>query len=257
MTRKPLAPKTIEIERVSKVYRAEARSALAYELLLRNVGRRKRRTREHWALRDVSLSVARGESLGVIGRNGAGKSTLLKIIAGIAVPTSGKVVVRGRIASQLALGAGFHPYLSGRENIFLQGSILGLSNERIRSMFSRIHEYSGIEDAIERPLWTYSTGMMGRLGFAVAAHVDFDLLLLDEALSAGDISFRDRCAETLREFRRRGSTLVVVSHGTQSIVELCDRALWLENGTVREVGRAAEVVSHYASEKRRPEASAE
>ena len=256
MIRKPPAPKTIEVEQISKIYRAEPRSALSYELLFRSSGR-KRKVSEHWALREVSFTVNQGESLGVVGRNGAGKSTLLKLIAGIAVPTSGRITVRGRIASQLALGAGFHPYLSGRENIFLQGSILGLSNDRVRSLFARIHEYSGIEDAIDRPLWTYSTGMVGRLGFAVAAHVDFDLLLLDEALSAGDISFRDRCAETLKDFRRRGLTLVVVSHGMQSIVELCDSALWLENGAVREVGRAAEVVSHYASEKPRPEASVE
>jgi lipopolysaccharide transport system ATP-binding protein len=256
MIRRSGAPKAIEVQGVSKVYSAEARSASSNEMLFRILGR-KRNVTEKWALRDITFTVARGESLGIVGRNGAGKSTLVKIIGGIATPTSGRVIVRGRVASQLALGAGFHPYLSGRENVYLQGSILGMSNDHVRSLFPRIHEYSGIEDAIDRPLWTYSTGMVGRLGFAVAAHVDFDLLLLDEALSAGDIAFRDRCAQTLGEFRRRGSTLVVVSHGIQSIVELCDRALWLDNGSVREIGHAPEVVSHYALAKPQPEASVE
>jgi ABC-type polysaccharide/polyol phosphate transport system ATPase subunit len=236
----------ITVERVSKAYRVAARQqALAQMLLLRMLGVR-RPIHETWALEDVSFSVPQGKSLGVIGANGAGKSTLLKIIAGIAVPTSGTVRVRGAVSTQLALGAGFHPYLSGRENVFLQGSVLGMSNARIREIFPTIVEFAGLDGAIDRPLWTYSSGMTARLGFAVAAHVDFELLLLDEALSAGDLNFRERCEQTLRNFRAAGMTLVIVSHGLRSILELCDHAIWLEKGRVREQGPAREVADHYA-----------
>jgi len=203
------------------------------------------RPREICALRDVTFRVKRGESVGVVGRNGAGKSTLLKIIAGIATPSDGKVQVPARISTQIALGSGFHPFLTGRENIFLQGTILGMTNRRVRSLMSRITDFAGLESAIDRPLWTYSHGMVARLGFSVAAHAEFEVLLLDEALTAGDIGFRDRCEETLRGFRASGATLVIVSHGTENIYELCDRAIWLEDGRIRAIGAVPEVMEQY------------
>jgi ABC-type polysaccharide/polyol phosphate transport system ATPase subunit len=235
----------IEVDHVSKSYRGHAYR----EWLLHDLARRMTRSQPprplRWALRDVSFRVERGTSLGVIGHNGAGKSTLLKMIAGIARPTSGKVAVRGRISTQLGLGLGFNPLLTGRENIFLEGTIFGLSNRDIRARMDGIVEFSGLSGSVDQPLWTYSTGMSSRLGFAVAAHVDFETLLLDEALSAGDAAFRERCNEALQRFRDDGRTLVIVSHGMASIRDLCDRVLWLDHGTVLGEGTPAEMADAY------------
>jgi lipopolysaccharide transport system ATP-binding protein len=234
------------VEGLTKYYRVRnlERQAIIENLLRRLLGIGARR-QEIRALDNVSFRVARGESLGIVGGNGAGKSTLLKILAGIAAPSSGKVEVRARISTQLALGSGFHPFLTGRENVFLQGTILGMTNRQIRNLMPAIIEYAGIEDAIDRQLWTYSTGMVSRLGFAVAAHVEFELLLLDEALSAGDHAFRERCTETLQRFRSSGATMVIVSHVSENLRSLCDRAIWLDHGEVRAIGPASEVVDRY------------
>ena len=236
----------VVVECISKSYRARnlERQAMIENLLRRMLGMQGR-SQQIRALNNVSFRVARGESLGIVGGNGAGKSTLLKIIAGIAAPSSGKVEVRARVATQLSLGSGFHPYLTGRENIFLQGTILGMTNHQVRALIPAIVEFAGIEDAVDRQLWTYSNGMTSRLGFAVAAHVQFELLLLDEALSAGDRAFRDRCTETLLKFRSSGATMIIVSHGSENLRLLCDRALWLERGEVRAIGPAVEIVDRY------------
>jgi lipopolysaccharide transport system ATP-binding protein len=234
------------VDGISKTYRARnlQRQALVENLLRRALGMNTRQA-DIFALKNVSFRVARGETLGIVGGNGAGKSTLLKIIAGIATPTSGKVEVQARVATQLALGSGFHPFLTGRENIFLQGTILGMTNSEIRELIPAIVEFAGIEQAVDRQLWTYSTGMTSRLGFAVAAHVKFELLLLDEALSAGDHSFRERCNATLQKFRADGATMIIVSHGSENLRSLCDRALWMERGQVRECGPAIEIIDRY------------
>ena len=176
------------VDGLSKSYRARNldRQTVVENLLRRVLGIETRRHRIH-ALQNISFRVARGESLGIVGSNGAGKSTLLKILAGIAAPSSGRVEVRARVATQLALGSGFHPYLTGRENIFLQGSILGMTNRQIRRLLPAIVEFAGLEDAADRQLWTYSTGMTSRLGFAVAAHVQFELLLLDEEIGRAHV----------------------------------------------------------------------
>jgi ABC-2 type transport system ATP-binding protein len=236
----------VVVEGISKSYRARnlERQAMIENLLRRMLGMQGR-SQQIRALNNVSFRVARGESLGIVGGNGAGKSTLLKIIAGIAAPSSGKVEVRARVATQLALGSGFHPYLTGRENIFLQGTILGMSNQEVRELIPAIVEFADIEDAVDRQLWTYSSGMTSRLGFAVAAHVQFELLLLDEALSAGDRAFRDRCTETLLKFRASGATMIIVSHGSENLRLLCDRALWLDHGEVRAIGPAVEIIDSY------------
>ena len=239
------AAPAIVAEGISKRYRLrQGKQALIEEIFRRFTGTRTA-AREMWALRDVSLSVARGESLAIIGANGAGKSTLLKILAGITTPTAGRVEVGVRLSTQLALGAGFHPYLTGRDNIFLQGTILGMSNAEVRRLLPRIVDFAGLDGAIERPLWTYSSGMITRLGFAVAAHVEFECLLLDEALSAGDLGFRERCENTLRRARESRATMVIVTHGSENVRKLCDRALWLDGGRVRAAGGVDEVVGAY------------
>jgi ABC-type polysaccharide/polyol phosphate transport system ATPase subunit len=198
-----------------------------------------------WSLRDVTFEVAEGESLGIVGPNGAGKTTLLKLIAGIARPSAGRLGVRGRVSAQLALTSGFHQYLTGRENLFLQGTILGLTNHEVARLLPRVVAFAELEAAIDRPIWTYSSGMIARLGFAIAVHASFDLLLLDEALGAGDVSFRDRCLAALDALRREGKTLIIVSHGAQSIRRFCDRALWLQGGEIRAIGEPADVVGRY------------
>src|ERR1035441_5630918 len=208
---RPSDSKMVEVDKVSKLYRGDGRKALAHAVLGRLLGG-KRPYQENWALREVSFSVMRGESLGVVGGNGAGKRRLLKIVAGIATPTSGTVRVRGAIASQLAPGAGFHPYLTGRENVFLQGTVLGMTNALIQTILARVVEFAGLDGAIDWPLWPYSSGMVARLGFAVTAHADFDLLLLDEALGSGDHWFRERCTGALQEIRSSGATMIIVSH---------------------------------------------
>lgn len=240
------ADDVVIVDAVSKTYRAHnlQRQAMIENILRWTLGIQSRRIDIH-ALTKVSFRVARGESLGIVGGNGAGKSTLLKIIAGIATPSSGKVEVRARMATQLSLGSGFHPFLTGRENIFLQGSILGMSNRQIKGLIPAIVEFAGIEHAVDRQLWTYSTGMTSRLGFAIAAHVNFELLLLDEALSAGDRSFRDRCNNTLQGFRASGATMIIVSHGSENLRALCDRALWMDHGRVRACGPTDEVIDSY------------
>jgi lipopolysaccharide transport system ATP-binding protein len=198
-----------------------------------------------WSLRGVSFELAEGESLGIVGPNGAGKTTLLKLIAGIARPSAGRLEVRGRVSAQLALTSGFHQYLTGRENLFLQGTILGLTNHEVGCLLPHLVAFAELEAAIDRPIWTYSSGMVARLGFAIAAHARFDLLLLDEALGAGDVSFRDRCLSVLDALRRDGKTLIVVSHGVQNIHRFCDRTLWLHDGQVRAMGEPDEVVARY------------
>ncbi len=236
----------IVVEGLCKSYGARnlARQAMVENALRWMLGFAVRR-QEIRTLHNVSFRVARGESLGIVGSNGAGKSTLLKILAGIAAPSSGKVEVRARVSTQLGLGSGFHPYLTGRENIFLQGTILGMTNRQIRGLMPEIIEFAGIEDALDRQLWTYSSGMISRLGFAVAAHVQFELLLLDEALSAGDRAFRDRCTKTLQGFRSSGATMIIVSHGSENLRMLCDRAIWLDRGEIRAAGPAVEIVDRY------------
>jgi len=237
----------IVAEGISKLYRVhDGRESLLQSLFQRAIGKQPP-AREVWALQEVTLSVRRGEWLAVIGGNGAGKTTLLKIIAGIARPSSGRLEVRAPATTQFAVGAGFHPYLSGRENVFLQGTIVGMTNGEIRRAFDRILDFAGLDDAIDRPLWTYSNGMTARLGLAVAAHADPELLILDEALSAGDAAFHQKCRGTFRDLRARGVTVVVVSHGTTELHEMCDRALWLERGRIRAEGSVNDVITRYES----------
>jgi lipopolysaccharide transport system ATP-binding protein len=201
-----------------------------------------------WALRDVTFSVERGEAFGIIGANGSGKSTLLQIIAGILRPTSGSVAVNGRLSALLELGSGFSPEFTGRDNVYLNGSLLGLSREEIDARFAGIENFAGIGTFIEQPIRTYSTGMVLRLAFAVAAHADPEILIVDEALAVGDIAFRQRCMRRIHDLRAGGATILFVSHETGDIKALCERCLWLRNGAVEALGEADEVVARYLRE---------
>ena len=200
------------------------------------------------ALRHVSFVVDRGEAFGIIGRNGSGKSTLLKLISGILKPTSGKVVVNGRVAALIELGAGFHPEITGRENIYINGIMLGLSRREVDQRFDKIVEFSGISEFLDQPVKTYSSGMYVRLGFAVAVHVDPDVLLIDEVLSVGDEEFSARCVAKIQELKYRGVTLLFVTHQLDQVRNLCDRALWLDHGRTEAIGDPMRVVDAYLQE---------
>jgi lipopolysaccharide transport system ATP-binding protein len=206
------------------------------------------RSEDFWALRDVSLEIPRGTTYGLIGHNGSGKSTLLKLIAGIHRPTSGTITANGRVSAMLELGAGFHPELSGRENVFFNGSILGLSRREITTRLDDIIEFSGIGDFIDVPVKVYSSGMYVRLGFSIAANLDPELLIIDEIVAVGDEEFQRRCFDRLYELRRKGTTIVFVSHSLALIQTLCDRVAWLEHGNLRAEGPAFEVVDKYVAE---------
>ena len=200
---------------------------------------------EFWALRNVTLEVRRGETLGIIGRNGAGKSTLLKVVARVLRPTKGRVRVRGRVAPLLELGAGFDSELTGRDNVFLNGTILGHSAADIERRFDRIVDFAGVRDFIDLPLRTYSTGMATRLGFAIATDVQPEVLLLDEVLSVGDAEFQVKSAGRMQELRQQGDAILMVSHGLESVRRLCHRVAWLERGELRALGAPDEVIAEY------------
>lgn len=216
----------------------------SHRLLQGLFGDSRRYYREFWALRGVDLQVRRGETLGIIGRNGSGKSTLLQLIAGTLAPTEGSIRVGGRIAALLELGSGFNPDFTGRENVYLNASILGLTAEEIQARMEAILAFADIGEFIDQPIRNYSSGMVMRLAFSVMAHVDADVLIIDEALAVGDAFFTQKCMRFLREFKERG-TLLFVSHDDASVSGLCDRALWLDGGAPRAYGPSRDVVQMY------------
>ena len=200
---------------------------------------------DFWVIRDVAFTVGPGECLGIIGGNGAGKSTTLKLLTGILRPTRGEITVTGRVGSLIEIAAGFHPDLTGRENVFLQGSIMGMSHEMIRRHFDEIVAFAGIDDFIDMQVKRYSSGMNARLGFAIAAHLDPDVLIIDEVLAVGDITFQQRAFGRLRDLSRSGIPVVIVSHQLDRVLQLCTVALMLEKGEVKSVGKPRDVISHY------------
>lgn len=212
---------------------------------------------EFWALKDVSFEIPVGSTFGLIGENGSGKSTMLKCIAQILQPDTGSVRTRGRLAALLELGSGFHPELSGRENVFLNGSILGLSRKELARRFDDIVDFAGIEEFIDQPVKNYSSGMYVRLGFAIAINVDPEILLVDEVLAVGDAAFQEKCMDKFADFRRQGKTVVIVSHAMGSMRSMCDQAVWLEHGTMIGSGKANEVVDGYVDKSHASRAEAE
>lgn len=217
--------------------------------------------REFWALQDISFEVKRGEALGIIGRNGAGKSTVLKILSRIMRPTKGRMIVNGRLSALIEVTAGFHPDLTGRENIFLHGTILGMTKREIQSKLDQIIAFSGIEEFIDTPVKRYSSGMYARLGFSVAAHVDPEVLIVDEVLSVGDFVFQQRCMDRIRSIIQSGTTVLFVSHNLKAVTEICERAMLLEHGKVLTIDKTDTVAREYLTcsrkiddtpEKKRP-----
>jgi ABC-type polysaccharide/polyol phosphate transport system ATPase subunit len=233
----------ISVEGVSKRFRLyHERPTSLKERLLRL---RRSRAEDFWALRDVMFDVPEGQTWGVIGANGSGKSTLLKIIGGILRPTEGRVGTRGRIAALLELGAGFHPELTGRENVYLNASILGLSRKETDRYFDDIMAFAELEDFIDSQVKYYSSGMFVRLGFAVAVHVDPDILLIDEVLAVGDEAFQRKCIRRVRDLQRQGRTIVFVTHAVQQVHQICDGAVLLDHGHIRARGEASVVIKEY------------
>ncbi|MBA2425409.1 MAG: ABC transporter ATP-binding protein [Actinobacteria bacterium] len=236
-------PGEISVESVSRRFRIHARDARTLKDLF--VQRGQTESTDVWALRDVSLDVARGEAVGLIGRNGSGKTTLLRIVARIIKPTAGRVRAEGRIGSLLELGAGFHPDFTGRENVFLNGAIYGLRRADIRQRFDEIVAFAELEHAIDRPVRTYSSGMTVRLGFAIAAFLDADVLLLDEVFAVGDESFQRKCFGRIARFKQEGGTIVFVSHDASAVERLCERAVLLDSGRVAFDGPTREAIARY------------
>jgi ABC-type polysaccharide/polyol phosphate transport system ATPase subunit len=233
----------VEFQAVSKSY-AMYRAPGDRLKELASFNRLKRHT-DFWALHDATFEIRRGETFCIIGENGSGKSTLLQIVAGILEPSSGCVEVHGRVSALLELGAGFNPEFSGRDNVYLNGSILGLTTRQIDQRYRDIESFAEIGEFIRQPVKTYSSGMVVRLAFAVAIHVDPEILLVDEALAVGDIYFRQRCMRKVHELRARGVTILFVSHAVGDVKAIGDRVLWLERGRIAEIGDPAAVVSHY------------
>ena len=254
---RPAMRAAIEVARVSKIYRrfthrkqfATLKSALLSRSLIKNL----RPDETFTALNDVSLTVPKGRTLGVIGRNGSGKSTLLKLVAGITKPSTGTVKVDGRISALIELGAGFHPEISGRENVFINGIMLGLTKREVAQRFDEIVEFAEMKEFIDAPVKTYSSGMYMRLGFAVAIHVDPEVLLVDEVLAVGDEGFTHKCLDKFAEFKRRGKTILLVTHALGMVERFCDEALWLDSGRIKGSGDPKRIVGAYITDVERRE----
>jgi lipopolysaccharide transport system ATP-binding protein len=247
-----MSDSVLDIQRLSKKFRRGEIYNTLRDLvpaltgkLLRNAQEDDSHRREFWALKDVSFRIRRGEAFGIIGGNGAGKSTILKLLTGIMRPTEGTIHVQGRVSAVIEVSAGFHQDLTGRENIYLNGAILGMSREEIRRRFDAIVDFSGLEEFIDTPVKRYSSGMFARLGFSVAAHVDPDVLLVDEVLSVGDYLFQQKCLDRMHAVIRSGATVVFVSHNLREVAQLCQRSLLLERGQVQTIGPTHEVISTY------------
>ena len=238
-----MTPGAVRAESVSRRFRVEATEARTLKELVLARGRGK--ATDVWALRDVSFEIEPGEAVGLVGRNGSGKTTLLKLVSGILKPTGGTLDVDGRVGSLLELGAGFHPDFSGRENVFLNGAIHGLSRAQVRERMDEIVSFAGLEEAIDLPQRTYSSGMTMRLGFAIAVHVEADLLLLDEVFAVGDEAFQRKCFGKIFEFKQRGGTIVFVSHDAAAVERLCDRAILLRHGRVEFDGPTHDAIVRY------------
>jgi len=241
-----LADTVIEVSGVGKSYHMYERPS--HRLWQALAGKRKSFYKDFWALRDVSFSIRRGQTVGIVGRNGSGKSTLLQMIAGTLNPTEGSIKVKGRVAALLELGSGFNPEFTGRENVYLNATILGLSRAQIDQRLESILAFADIGEFIDQPVRSYSSGMSVRLAFAVIAHVDADILIIDEALAVGDAFFSQKCMRFLREFQKNG-TLLFVSHDAAAVTNLCENAVWLQNGRMRLSGTSQEVVEAYMTEQ--------
>jgi len=235
----------VRLEHVSVRYRVPMERIASFkEYAIRKVQRRIS-YQDFWAVRDVSVEVFGGEVFGIIGRNGAGKSTLLKLVARVLRPTEGRVWVKGRVAPLLEVSAGLHPELTGRENVFLNGTILGFTYKEMEEKYESIVDFAELRDFIDAPVRTYSSGMVARLGFAIATDVQPDVLIVDEVLAVGDEQFRKRCLARIEQFRNGGATILFVTHSLDVLQYLCNRVLWIDHGEAKALGETAEVVKAY------------
>jgi ABC-2 type transport system ATP-binding protein/lipopolysaccharide transport system ATP-binding protein len=246
----PYSDRVIHLEDVSVRYRVPSeRIGTFKEYMIRRL-KRQVQMRTFWALKGINVDVFRGEIFGIVGDNGAGKSTLLKVVARVLRPTNGRVIVKGRVAPLLELGAGFHPELTGKENIFLNGSLLGFSHREMQEKYDQIVDFSELGEFINAPIRTYSTGMYARLGFAVATARYPDILIVDEILGVGDENFRKKCEMRIEEFCRRGTSILLVSHTMATIEAMCHRAVWLDHGVLKSLGEPGQVVRAYREKER-------
>jgi len=236
---------TINISQVSKLFRKQKQKTFKEFLPALFGGQATSET--FWALQDINLEIKKGESFGIIGPNGSGKSTLLKLIAGVTKPTKGSISVNGRLAPLIELGAGFHPELTGRENVFLNGVILGMKRKDVEAKFTQMVNFAELWDFIDQPIKHYSSGMYLRLAFAVAVHTDPEVLLIDEILAVGDASFQTKCLEKMSEFRSQGKTIVIVTHDLNTVKNFCQKACLLSKGKMIMTGHSHQVVEHYHS----------
>jgi len=250
-----MADSVITVENVGKRFRLKHSSSQTLKAAAVDFLRGRRQpARDFWALKDVCFTVKRGETLGIIGANGAGKSTLMALVSGTMQPTTGKITASGSISSLLELGAGFHPELTGRENVFLYGAIMGLSRKQMTARFDAIVDFAELSDWIDEPVKHYSSGMYVRLGFAVAVEVAPDILLIDEVLAVGDAAFQRKCLDRMKDFRTSGRTMVIISHDLPTITSVSDRILFLEQGTVHGIGTPSGIVEDYQEFVRRKQA---
>ena len=238
----------IQLNNISVRYRMLQERVTTFKEYTLRWFRRQNSYVDFWALRNISLCVHPGETVGVIGANGAGKSTLLKIIARVLPPTHGRVRVRGVVAPILTLGAGFDPEMTGRENIYLNGAMLGFSRSDMNQKMTDLLNFSGLDNFIDSPLRTYSDGMVARLAFAIATDVKSDLVLIDEILTVGDINFQEKCKTRINDYKNSSTTILVVSHNLVLMKEMCDRVIWLEHGSIRSEGDVGEVINAYEHE---------
>ncbi|HEV7993052.1 MAG TPA: ABC transporter ATP-binding protein [Gemmatimonadaceae bacterium] len=238
----------LEFNRVSKRYRVRSDDATRSTVgnpITRQLRRLRRRSEEFWAVRDVSFQVARGEALGIIGHNGAGKSTILKLLANITSPSAGEITISGRLSALIEVGSGFHPELSGRENVYLSGSIMGMRRREIDAKLDSIVEFAGVRQFIDTPVKRYSSGMYVRLGFAIAAHLDPEILLLDEVLAVGDAAFQAKCMQRIKELEAGGTTIVFISHDLTAVERLCQRVILMRHGQIALEGNTRDVIKEY------------
>jgi ABC-2 type transport system ATP-binding protein/lipopolysaccharide transport system ATP-binding protein len=242
----------VTFENISVMYRVPKEKLSGIKEYAIRLIQRQLQYEDFWALRELSLQVKKGEVFGIVGRNGAGKSTTLKVIARVLQPTRGRMVTRGSISPFLELGAGFHPELTGRENIFLNSALLGHSRVETNEHLLEIIEFAGIGDFIEAPIRTYSTGMIARLGFSVATTFQPDVLLIDEVLSVGDVKFQEKCINRMNSFRDQGTTIIIVSHDMGMVSHFCERAAWLSEGQIQAIGPASDVVRDYVNRGQLP-----
>lgn len=238
---------SVKIDHVGVRYRVPSERISTFkEYMIRRI-QGKVKHREFWALRGVNMSILRGEVFGLIGHNGAGKSTLLKLVARVLKPTEGRVIVYGHVAPLLEVGAGFHGELTGRENVYLNGALLGYSNQEMEEKFPRIVDFAELWDFIDSPMRTYSSGMWARLGFAVATDQQPDILIIDEVLSVGDEAFQQKSFHRIMQFRDNGATILLVSHNMTVVESLCHRVAWIDHGQIKAIGDSTQVISDYRS----------